>query len=464
MKALTLLVYLAVAILSINAELFDESNNPKNFGKYQYKTSELPSEGEVKLQPWSDSYWPSNKAGIAWRWLSNPTNESKSFNYKLHDKEELHKLSLEELSTLSPAEKFDIYQGRYDYPTVKSEWKRTGPNDSEWEGLCHGWAPAAAYYKQPSPTEVKNSDGLIIPFGSSDVKALLTYYVALYMDEAETSYLGTRCNFDIQGSQKAKENTTACRDTNAGAFHVAIANEIGIHKRSFMADTDRSYEVWNQPVSTFNYTILGESIHNSTKNVHVLMDIAWATEIEPEWNAVNTTVEGTQMEYDLELDNQGNIIGGAYRTYERMDFLWNMKILSFAGYFKKLDELYQSSIGGSTNENAPDRIMFGQVNDVKNMNQDVGKFGINGYKSGFVQNWYIQSTKNRIRLTFNVNTNKQWDTIKVYEHVDGALLRVLYGRKNKEELIVNAKSAHVVFSSKREHLDGGFEAYYESIV
>ncbi len=47
-------------------------------------------------------------------------------------------MSLDDLKILSPAEKYDIYVGRYDYPTVQSEWKRTNPEDAHWEGLCHG--------------------------------------------------------------------------------------------------------------------------------------------------------------------------------------------------------------------------------------------------------------------------------------------------------------------------------------
>ena len=40
----------------------------------------------------------------------------------------------------------------------------------------------------------------------------------------------------------------ACSDTNAGAFHTAISNLVGIRKTSLVEDRAYDYEVWNQPV------------------------------------------------------------------------------------------------------------------------------------------------------------------------------------------------------------------------
>lgn len=81
--------------------------------------------------------------GIAHRWndknntlnkavpehLSNWKNKSDNTTYHLYSLRELKALSMEEIKKLSPAEKFDILSQRYDYPTVKSEFKRTKPDD-----------------------------------------------------------------------------------------------------------------------------------------------------------------------------------------------------------------------------------------------------------------------------------------------------------------------------------------------
>lgn len=52
------------------------------------------------------------------------------------------------------------------------------------------------YSDQPNNITLKNKDGIVIPFASSDVKALLTYFLAEY-NTVETPYLGQRCNIDL---------------------------------------------------------------------------------------------------------------------------------------------------------------------------------------------------------------------------------------------------------------------------
>ncbi|NBX17181.1 MAG: hypothetical protein EBR09_07440, partial [Proteobacteria bacterium] len=69
--------------------------------------------------------------------------------------------------------------GRFDFPTVQSERRRTSPAAAAWEGLCHGWAPASLEFNEPEPVTVTGENNIKIPFGSSDIKALLSWYMAL---------------------------------------------------------------------------------------------------------------------------------------------------------------------------------------------------------------------------------------------------------------------------------------------
>ena len=133
----------------------------------------LPTRGNSSHEAWSGTYWPNNRGGIAHRWTLGV--DVPSFNYKLHSLSDLQNMSANDLKTLSPAEKYDIVNNRLDYPTVKSEWRRTSPEHPKWYGLCHGWAPASILYKEPNPVNIKAPNGISVPFGSSDVKALLTY-------------------------------------------------------------------------------------------------------------------------------------------------------------------------------------------------------------------------------------------------------------------------------------------------
>lgn len=60
-----------------------------------------------------------------------------------------------------------------------------------WLTICLQWAPASMFFKQPNPVTITSPDGIKVPFGSSDVKALLIYFTGTY-DEAfsTSSYLG----------------------------------------------------------------------------------------------------------------------------------------------------------------------------------------------------------------------------------------------------------------------------------
>ena len=49
------------------------------------------------------------------------------------------------------------------------------PTTPAWQVYCHGWTAASIAFEEPAPILVTNPDGLRIPFGSSDIKALLTY-------------------------------------------------------------------------------------------------------------------------------------------------------------------------------------------------------------------------------------------------------------------------------------------------
>ena len=169
------LLIIVVWIAYVSGARWDMLNNPNKWWYAPVKTlSALPSSGRTRRATWSDDYWPSNKGGIANRW-----QVGQSFGYRLHSLSQLRRMGPRGLRTLSPAEKFDIYNNRLDYPTVKSEWRRTSRFMPDWFGLCHGWAPASMLFREPGPVTLTASNGLRIPFGSSDVKALLTYLLGV---------------------------------------------------------------------------------------------------------------------------------------------------------------------------------------------------------------------------------------------------------------------------------------------
>jgi hypothetical protein len=270
-----------------------------------------------------------------------------------------------QIKALSPAEKYDIFVGRYDYPLVQAEWKRTsrGPGEpaiESWEGLCHGWAHAAINYKEPKPVVVRNADGIEIPFGSSDVKALLTFFQGDAFDEAPPRrFLGLRCDDNLARTPSAA-NSDACRDTNAGSFHLLLAHYVAKLDIPLVADVTRDLEVWNHPIFSYSVKLEGSqppsqgAAPGTVREVRVQTTVDFVREGPPRWQAtVGTTlnpVEIREYRYRLELDADDRIIGGAWEANTRPDFLWVHKRPPFSGYYEKLEQIYELST--STSEEA----------------------------------------------------------------------------------------------------------------
>lgn len=139
----------------------------------------------------------------------------------------------------------------------------------------------------------------------SDVKALLTYFVAMY-DEAftTTTYIAERCNYDLS-QQPQLANRSACADMNAGTFHVVIANQMARPQGGFIVDRDRSIAVWNQPVFYWNTTCISL---NATK-VQCSTLMVYGKETQPMWQSHDTYPVGEYYKYSLDLDTKGNITG-----------------------------------------------------------------------------------------------------------------------------------------------------------
>lgn len=310
----------------------------------------LPTQGFLEKTPWADSYWPSYEGGISARWLAD---DPLPFKYETLSLEALQSASADEIRALSPAEKFDILNGDYTYPLVLSEWRRTSPYNETWEGLCHGWAPAAALFEEPHPVELTNADGITIPFGSSDVKALLTYYQG-QVSRAPIQFLGMRCNVKLDDLLSGRANMDDCKGVNPGAFHIVLTNQIALKQESFMADVTRDFEVWNHPVSGYRSVITPKAgvgptaAPGTVKEVFVTTSMDYSVELLPGWlpnKGRESTFTRTRVyEYTLEIDANGEIIGGEWLGADRPDFLWNQQTVPFFGEFQKLEDLYKASI------------------------------------------------------------------------------------------------------------------------
>ena len=108
--------------------------------------------------------------GAAYRWHAH-SNENLSatispaeaqymfFGIELPSKDQLLSMSQVQIADLSPAEKFDIFQGNFDYPMTKaflgrkhsSRKMRNSSQDLYWEGYCNAWSAVSLHYSEPKP-------------------------------------------------------------------------------------------------------------------------------------------------------------------------------------------------------------------------------------------------------------------------------------------------------------------------
>ncbi len=169
----------------------------------------------------------------------------------------------------SPAEKYDLLMGDENFTLTKQQ-KEEGfglasrdensgkilePMDVEpWMGICHGWAPAAYMVPKPDkPVQVRGARGAQLTFWPHDVRALAS--LAWANGSTQTNYVGGRCNVkspDAHPNGRTKQ--TECFDNNPATFAYALAWMVGIKKASFVMDKTFDYQVWNQPIDSYEIT------------------------------------------------------------------------------------------------------------------------------------------------------------------------------------------------------------------
>lgn len=328
-------------------QAWDELNNPiARLGLPKVSYQQQDSRNFLKDKPWTDYYWATYRMGIAYRWqnyLDANTHgpeffkkaEYDQFEHGLLTKAQTSALSDQQVSLLSPAEKYDLFMGRSDFPLTKTvlEGAQASIVDQKiprWYGICHGWAPASSLVPEPGPSlRIPSKDGKrCIEFLQSDLKALVSQ--AFGSASTRTKFVGGRCNRDIDKITHAENGRVLddeCEDVNPGAFHVIVTQLIDANT-PFVADVTYSGEVWNQPI--YGYEIHHRAIRpfSSTDKLadyrarghavapafiaDVELILHWGAETEPSRSPRPPLIRQTPYQYSLELDKNYNIIGGEW--------------------------------------------------------------------------------------------------------------------------------------------------------
>ena len=327
---------------------WDRFNDPAiMFSSYEHNWNQLPLTGSASHKPWSDTYWPSQKGGAAYRWKRSAESRDVTdpHYYQVLSVYDLQRLSETELGLLSPAEKYDIIQGRLDYPTVQKEAARTSPLSESWFGLCHAVAAANTNFREPQQyvyqVPMPNGRTKNVPLYSSDIKALLAMAIDDVAQAGQVT-IGQRCN----SSQIT--NSGACWDTNPASLYLAVTNMIGLAHEMLIIDVDANYEVWN--ASAWAYTakaaemssISPRAAKGTVKQMRVELSLKHTVGSHPQ-NAPSGGVYRSELYvFTLELDRRGNVIGGEWLSSNRPDFVWVSQLPSrFGGYYSTLDTMVE---------------------------------------------------------------------------------------------------------------------------
>lgn len=317
--------------------------------------------------PWSDDYWAIYKGILGARYADSSfpesTNWKENADYIIGNPASsiLASRSAHRINLLSPAEKYDALVGDANGNLTQRMWSEgkryydaNNGKVETWMGICHGWAPAAYMLDRPlKPVTLHTPDNIPIKFYPADIKALASLIWA--NAASRTRFIGGRCNDKDPATDPATGRVISerCFDTNPGTWHVATVNQVGVAKRSMVLDVTFDYEVWNQPIYAYEYRYFNPQTRRATDSleaatvaigdytsdkfkrfrssrtqsvVGVSMNVKYIVETNPRQldsdSPALDAVQSVDYEYDLELDGNGDIIGGEWYRNKHPDFLW----------------------------------------------------------------------------------------------------------------------------------------------
>lgn len=351
----------------------------------------------TKIAPWTGPYWPLKQGGIA-----NPYMEKSFLSYatfiplvdaiepyndrKNYVETKFAQMSEKELAKLSPSEKYDILLGNdldlsnhiwdfinqwkndmkwnyirsIDLPE-EDDWEIEKKNYivANWEGICHGWAPASGVVPKPQKTVMaKLPDGRKVPFYPEDIKGLVSQTWANSIVQDYVLSEGLRCKRRSPKRDKfgryydhIPENgeiLPRCADVHPAVMHLTLVNLIGKQGRSFIVDKAATIAVSNQPVKGYEFKYFDPYTGHDTKTFDQAIrpyeasadyysserhpDTAFLIGVESkiiyaDWSHIKKPNARKYNEdkyddltsyYDLEIDRAGNIVGGQWRGYKNL--------------------------------------------------------------------------------------------------------------------------------------------------
>lgn len=314
-----------------------DGNLDLNYININYRANgEDPNRARIEHFPWAMNYMPHSAGGMNWRWQSGQVTRQQDLLWnKFRTVQDIrnflrdHPLSV---MMLSPAEKYDLYRGDYNFSFSKVEWQFRGPRGGatpSWEGFCNGCRAAGISTPEPiNNVEVINPDGFKITFTPTDIKALAC---DAYFNVSNIQFIGSNSSGRMQSMSFLRRFTRFNSEpVDPGLWDIALRSVVG-EGRPFIFDGNSSKEKWNETTIgylrslndlgngryrvVYNVEFLGEaSVHKA--NGETVEDVK-SGELTDNYSEENAYIA------EIQTDGRGNISATGNRWVgKHPDFIW----------------------------------------------------------------------------------------------------------------------------------------------
>ncbi|EPZ33190.1 hypothetical protein O9G_001159 [Rozella allomycis CSF55] len=329
-----------------NAEAWTSVDNPARAATllnstFEYTFDKLPKSGKPDIQPWSGSYWPTYLDSINYKWagahVPSPVEKyERAFNVTglanlVSSNIGINANWLKKVACQTDDDCGGTNVGRCVSRDIEPK-KICIPT---WYGICHAWSAAAIEEMQPKYRVKVNN----VIFDINDIKALVSVmYDYTFKNTVSLSMIGKRCNqkkTEIDLDPMGRPKDPGCRDMNAATFHTLMANVVGINKKTFYFNKEMDSEVWNQPMAGFTVNSANKISKEDARKEFIVRDESFSSEgpftpkavdfvkVQSTVSYVKETnprtlrktklvVNNMTLDYILELDADGKIIGGEW--------------------------------------------------------------------------------------------------------------------------------------------------------
>ena len=248
------------------------------------ETAEVPAAN----RPWSGYWWPYQQGGMVTGAALKRTTPVPEYYADWE-------------GFFSPLEKYSLAFGedpRGDAWAWEDE-NHHQPDAPSWYGHCNGWASAAI--QEPEPVTALELNGIYFRVG--DQKALLT---ELHQQDPAVVY-----DPDSAGDDG--------KTMSPVLFHTVLVDYIKTRGQAIVVENDPGEQIWNFPCYKYDMTWTDAgTTRNFTTTYYLLQDF-----VSPD--STNPSISRLTVHYNLYLDEEGAIIGGAWTddsVTNHPDFMW----------------------------------------------------------------------------------------------------------------------------------------------